>query len=196
MKPKLRSSQFTPDSEDADSVRALGELGVRFGLTPRGRVWSVFAGRSFQDSHVDLLYRLTGLIEFNILQFVGDIPRFTDPGFHRLCHHPNLQTIMVCNNPAIIDRAAETVGGNQRLRWVKLPGCAITDDGIALISNAKQLLGLGLIASHATDACLPWLSSLTSLRTLNVKDTDISVSGIASLRSALPRCKMISDVTS
>lgn len=196
MKLKLRSSQFTPHADDAHSVKLLGEIGVRFGLTPRGRVWSVFAIRSFQDSHVELLHGLPNLIEFNILQFVGDVSRFTDSGFRRLCRHSSLQAVMICNNPAITDRAAETVGSSRQLRWVKLPRCAITDDGIAMISKAKQLLGLGLIANHVTDACLPWLLSLTNLRTLNVEGTGISATGIASLQTALSRCKVISDLTS
>jgi hypothetical protein len=194
MRPKLHAHQFTPHADDAGSVKALSALHVRFGLTPRGRVWSVFAIRNFQDSHVDYLYGLPKLIEFNVLHFVGDSPSFTDFGFHFLCRHPNLQAVMCCNNNAITDRAAECVANSRRLRWVKLPRCGITDDGIALLAISRQILGLGLSGTSVTDACVPSLSLLINLRTLNIEDTAISRSATTGLQAALPRCKVVSNV--
>lgn len=196
MRPKLLANQFTPHADDADSVYSLGELRVRFGLTPRGRVWSVFGFWDFQDSHVDLLHGLPKLIEFNVLHFVGDISCFTDYGFRQLCKHPNLQAVMCCNNTAITDDAAESVGKSRRLRWVRLPGCAITDEGIALLANSRKILGLSLANTNAADTCVPSLRLLTNLRTLNVENTCMSATGIANLETSLPQCKVFSNVAS
>ena len=191
MKQKpLRPTDFTPHPDDAASVDALAEIRTRFRLTPRGRVWSVFTTNAFTDLHVQHLFAMSELIEFNRLQFTNQESQFTDDGFAKMANHPKIQAFMDQNNPMLTDESAKLVGTSRRLRWVNFPNCSITDAGVTAISCSTQLLALSLIANPVTDKCIPDLCKLTNLRRLSVRDTAITEASIATLESNLPRCQI------
>ena len=88
------------------------------------------------------------------------------------------------------------------------------DDLVVLISSAHEISKLGLVDTQVTDAGLEHLKhlmnldflslkgtqitdrgaqqlrTLTNLRRLDLSDTDITEAGIASLKDALPNCRI------
>ena len=66
----------------------------------------------------------------------------------------------------------------------------ITDQGMDHLCQLHQLERLTLVDIDLTDAGLAKLASLRNLEYLGVKKTKVSQQGVASLRSALPDCKI------
>ena len=70
-----------------------------------------------------------------------------------------------------------------RLVFLNLTDCPITDKGLANLAGAKDLRVLFLAGTAITDAGLAHLSNLTSLENLVLQDTEITDAGLVHLRS-------------
>ncbi len=72
-----------------------------------------------------------------------------------------------------------------------LTGADVTDAGLKGLASLKTLQLLYLGQTLVTDAGLKELASLKSLQTLDLGGTRVTDVGVASLRKALPGCKII-----
>lgn len=140
----------------------------------------------------------------------------TDAGAAHLAHLDALQ-IVAMGNAQITDKALAIFGRLPSLRGLAIGGCknvtdeglallaksnslaylkidgipAITDAGIQSLSQLRELHYLHMKDTSVTDACIPALATLKALEELRLGDeTKITDAGIASLRAALPNCKV------
>lgn len=76
---------------------------------------------------------------------------------------------------------------------VDVQNTGISDAAIPAISKHKGLTFLNLGNTRVTDSVVPLLSTLSQLRELDISGTDISETGFATLKSKLPKCKVMWD---
>jgi hypothetical protein len=70
-------------------------------------------------------------------------------------------------------------------------GPGITDKGVALLRGMTQIEDLDLTDARATDSSISSLATLISLKRIVLSGTQVSDSGIARLRQALPDCDVV-----
>ncbi len=80
----------------------------------------------------------------------------------------------------------ETLTGRWLLTYLDLAGTPADDETAELLVQAKWLRTLDLSRTKITDAAIPALSRLYGLGHLWIADTQISETGVAELRKALP----------
>lgn len=112
------------------------------------------------------------------------------------------------------DESARAFAGLTQLKVLQAHGTRITDAGMMELAKLKQLeelrigydisdLGVNALAgpselkvlslfnsTRVTDGSIKTLSSLTSLRELDLNRTKISVKGKSEIRKSLPGCKV------
>ncbi len=123
-------------------------------------------GRQFDDKSLENLKVVRSLRELSI--HGGSI---SDEGLKHLCDFPVLETFAVSCQ--------------------ELPGQAsqITDKGMESIAKTK-ISRLFIARVAITDAGLKHLESMTTLRSLTLKDTDVTTEGLEALQKALPALRV------
>jgi hypothetical protein len=133
----------------------------------------------------------------------------TDAGLDILCKYPNLETLSI-DRTRITDRGLTKLNEFQKLWWLGLDSSQFTETGAAhlqrcahlrwitlrdadnaSVARLAQFPALEMIyldGSGVTDASLPTIASMQKLQQLTLFDCEISDTGYASLRQALPRC--------
>ena len=190
MKHRLRANDFLPHDEDRIGVETMAELGSRFAITSRSRVWSVSATHRFSDADTKYLFKLPRLAELNLFHFTNMNSRFTHCGVANVLTHTRIMAFGDCNNSLLGDDAAKHISISPRLRWVKLPNCGITDRGVSMISQATQLIGLSLTSNPISDQSVPAICELSKLRHLWISDTEISPEGHQEISARLENCRI------
>lgn len=190
MKRRVSTNDFTPHTEDRIGVESLAELNSRFALTSRGRVWSVSVTHRFNDADTKCLSSLPRLAEFNIFHFTNVDSQFTHSGVASVLALPRVIGIADCNNSLLGDKAARHISTSSSLRWVKLPNCGISDQGVSMIARATQLIGLSLSSNYISDRSVPSLCRLVNLRYLWINDTEVTHEGVQEISATLDKCKV------
>lgn len=80
--------------------------------------------------------------------------------------------------------------GSPRLQYLLLSQTKIGDEELARLPNLPELRDLALDDNPITDRSLPVLKRLTSLRELSLQNCELSATGLAELRQALPNCEI------
>ncbi len=70
------------------------------------------------------------------------------------------------------------------VEYISLP--LVSDDGVRYIVNMPHITSLHLARTGVSDAVVPDLKRLKSLRTLDIRGTRISEEDVMALREALP----------
>jgi Leucine-rich repeat (LRR) protein len=84
------------------------------------------------------------------------------------------------------------LAGLKSLYSLTIVRCGMDDAGLQHLADLAELELLNLQADPGiTDASIDHLRKLTSLKTLVIGQTSISDQGVAQLRAALPRCKIV-----
>ena len=105
-----------------------------------------------------------------------------------------LTHLQIADNPLGPDGAV-SLSKLRGLKTLRLEDTGIGDASVAAISSLTGLTDLNLTGNRdITDRCIPDLCRLNNLKTLRVHRTDISESGLRTLRSALRRCQVSSDL--
>lgn len=190
MKHRMRADDFTPHDDDRTGVESLAELGSRFAITSRSRVWSVSVTHQFRDVDTRHLSKVPRLAELNVVHFTNINSHFTHRGVASVLAHSRIMAIGDCNNFLLGDEAAEHISMSPRLRWVKLPNCGITDRGVSEIARATQLIGLSLTSNRISDQSVPAICELKNLRHLWITDTEITSEGVQEISAMLEHCKI------
>lgn len=75
---------------------------------------------------------------------------------------------------------------------VHLSGCPVTDDDLAamraVLESMLNLNDLSLDETQISDAGLKHLSGLTQVRVINLRQTQVTLEGVARLQKQLPKC--------
>jgi len=94
----------------------------------------------------------------------------------------------------VTDSGVEHLKGLKKLTSLNLGGTQITDVGLRHVGELDALEFLQLDHLEVTNAGLEHLKGLTNLTELSLKGTKVTPSGVASLRTALPNCKIVVDL--
>ncbi len=97
---------------------------------------------------------------------------------------------LVLRRTKVTDAGLVEIAHIGSLRNLDLCSTAITDQGLVHLRNMPGLEKLNLEATQVSDGGLHDLKQIRTLRALNVKGTKLTAEGIASLREALPECKI------
>ena len=69
----------------------------------------------------------------------------------------------------------------------------MTSKGLKSLAKLPKLDSLEINFTSLRDTDLELLSALTGLKTLNIKATEVTPTGVEKLHKALPRCQIISE---
>ncbi len=95
----------------------------------------------------------------------------------------------------IADEGLNHIVGLSHLHWMYLTHSEITDEGLAYLIQWHELDDLKLAKTEISDAGLHHLEGLTHLRFLNLTDTKVTNAGVAKLQQALPKCRIVTDMS-
>ena len=89
------------------------------------------------------------------------------------------------------DATLADLGNLSQLEYLTLGTCNTTDDALTKLRIPPRLIELVLSPSPLTDASVPTLSKFTTLKTLDLRGTELTAAGIARLRFALPNVQVL-----
>ena len=148
------------------------------------------------DAGVDQLSALTNLKE---LTLGGN--KLTDTGLETLRQLPGLvyldlggaqRTDSGMWSVSMTEKGVAAVASLRNLRRLKLEDLSVSSRELGGIKDLSRLERLDLQdCRHVNDDAIPLLSSVSSIRVLDVSGTAISDTGLAQLRKARPNCKIL-----
>jgi hypothetical protein len=106
----------------------------------------------------------------------------TDLGFMRLKGLTRLQYLLVCQAPGVTDAGLAVVENFKDLEEFGLCGARITDEGLAHLAPLKKLKVLYLEDTGITGSGMGHLKQLQSLCWLDLQDTQVSDAAIGQLK--------------
>jgi hypothetical protein len=89
------------------------------------------------------------------------------------------------------DGGLKHLAGLKKLAWLSLDNVRISDAGLAHLAGLGSLENLNLRQTDISDAGLEHLKRLAGLKELNLSVTSVGDAGVASLRAALPHCRIV-----
>ncbi len=123
-------------------------------------------------------------------------PRFSDADLLPVMALRGLSMVYV-RDSSITDRGMRTIASNaETLKELHLLGTKITDKGLALLDPEKfkviEVVNLCNVNNDkVTNACVPYLAKLKTLKLLLIRDTQIRGEGLETLKTELPNCKIL-----
>jgi hypothetical protein len=98
--------------------------------------------------------------------------------------------ILAIDDP-VEDEDLKVLSGYRNLQSLTVTRSHVTDDGIPHLARVPNLTWVGLTGCRITDKCIRDLIHIPKLQALFVKDTEITATGTAQLKSALPECTIL-----
>jgi Leucine-rich repeat (LRR) protein len=171
------------------AVAALEKLGAMLDYGAGDRLIEVdFDGKPVTDADLELL---AGLTDLKILNLSGT--RITDEGLSRLAPLAKLKFLYLFRTE-VTDAGLARLKELPRLEVLCLDQTLITDAGIPALETLPRLEKLHVHSrAMLTDASVDSLSRHVRLFELKIGGPGFSEQGIARLREALPRCKVVHD---
>jgi internalin A len=93
-------------------------------------------------------------------------------------------------NKPLTDAGLKVLKEFKQVQSLRLSLTKVTDAGMMELKDLKQLKELNLYGTQLTDEGLMELKHLKQLRELNLKKTLVTSMGIAELQAALPNCRI------
>ena len=124
--------------------------------------------------------------------------KVTDDDLNVLADMPQLVNLYL-RETQVTDAGLPQIAKLSELVLLDLSSCDITDEGLRSLGQFKQLQHLWLSVtirykrdgkSRLTDASVGYLSTLTTLRDLQIGDSQVTEKGLARLRDALPKANI------
>src|SRR5207249_6879954 len=114
-----------------------------------------------------------------------DTSKITDEGFRHLARLTKLEHLVLVGH-AFSDRGLAVVKGMKHLTWLCVGGTKriesfITDDGLAVVADLKDLENVNLAYSKVTDQGLKHLAGLKKLKILDLEGCNVTDEGLAQL---------------
>ncbi|MGH7135323.1 MAG: hypothetical protein ACREHD_06255 [Pirellulales bacterium] len=97
------------------------------------------------------------------------------------------QLIRSSSPPSLVDFLRAISG----VRWFYANGGDTDDNSVALLQHHEQLEYLNLAGAKITDAAVAHAKTLTGLKRLDLRRTEVTAAGLAQLRKALPDCEIL-----
>lgn len=95
---------------------------------------------------------------------------------------------LTLSNCPVSDQGVAGLGGADNLVWLELDGTEVTDAGLLHISNLSRLERLDLHGTRVSDEGIRSLLHLCNLRDVRLDETAVTENGARKLRQALPKC--------
>jgi serine/threonine protein kinase len=133
------------------------------------------------------LVHLRGLANLENLG-LGGLP-VSDTVLRELKHFKRLKRLGL-GRTDVTDAGLAHLAEIASLRCLELHFTAVTDQGLTLLQHLPHLEVLDLEGTRVSDEGLDALEEIPTLRELNLSGTNASAEGVASLRQALPACKI------
>ena len=141
------------------------------------------------DADDQLVAVLAGLPRLRVLVLRG--AAVSDKSWEDLVRSQSLESLNLGDNPAITGRGLAPLIAAGRLKRLYLDGTKISDAALLEISVKSSLEVLILNRTPITDAAIPSLKRMTSLKSLFVVGTGLSPAGREKLGTALPGCVIV-----
>jgi hypothetical protein len=133
------------------------------------------------------LSHLSGLGLLKILVLDGTSVRGT--GLRYLLPLGQLEGLTFSSTP-LSDEGLENLADMPNLKWLHLNDTNISDDGLRRLATSRSLQSLQLVNTRVTDVGLKHLESLHGLNSVLLRGTKTTPEGRATLRKALPNCRV------
>ena len=109
-----------------------------------------------------------------------DGSKLTDAGIRRLAVRPSLKEIYLTPATNVTDASLAILGQVRSITTLQLPGCRVTDAGLAHLAGLK-LDHLDVSGAGITDAGLAGLLASKQFQTLGLADTSLTSAGLTAL---------------
>ena len=139
----------------------------------------------------ECLKGIAGCRNLNILSLSNC--KIEGDGIEDLGDCSNLTELALKNCP-ISDEHAEGLSRLTKVRILWLDGTKIGNGAIyhlGQLARSKRIVTLGLESTNITDSCIDDLTKLKSLRTLDVRNTKITTTGMEKIAKQLPKCRLL-----
>jgi serine/threonine protein kinase/Leucine-rich repeat (LRR) protein len=105
---------------------------------------------------------------------------------------PNLEELSL-SGTRVTDTTLKVLESLPNLRKLDLHQTAVTERALGYLGKLSTLTDLSLAGCNVNDAGLKQLTGLSHLTQLDLSGTHITADGVATLKKALPKCKIVSD---
>ena len=112
----------------------------------------------------------------------------TDEGLRHLGGLDRLRSLQLIDTALTDAVLLDELSALRRLEDLHIYGAKITDAGIAGLANYPRLASLVLVDVDVTNASLATFRAVPALRTLRIRDTQVSREGLRVLESDMPNC--------
>jgi hypothetical protein len=135
----------------------------------------------------DGLRNLSGLRHLEVLALSGTKTEGAGLGHIR---YPRRIEGLALDDASVTDEQLVHVENMLNLKWLTLNNTRITDKGLIHLASLKSLADLQICGTAVTDDGLMHIKMLPSLKRVLLDKTQTTASGRATLRKALPNCKV------
>jgi hypothetical protein len=165
----------------------VSDAGLKHLITLTGLRYLELNDTRVGDGGLEHLLVLTSLDSL----FLSDT-RVSDAGLARLGALTSLKALGL-SGPQLSDSGMAHLKALTGLRYLTLNDTRVGDAGLAHLKALTGLQTLGLNGTGVGDRGLEPLKSLKALRQLDLTGTKVTAGGVAALRKALPRCKVVAE---
>jgi hypothetical protein len=131
------------------------------------------------------------LSELTSLQYINlQDTQVSNGGMSHLHTLPELRSL-VLNGTHIDSDGVQILHSNTNLRELYLSGTKVDNDAILYLRNINSLETLDISHSLIDDGAIAYLQDITTLKTIYLIETNMSVTGLNKLSSALSECRII-----
>ncbi|MCA9022079.1 MAG: hypothetical protein KDA74_18150 [Planctomycetaceae bacterium] len=120
--------------------------------------------------------------------------QFTDAIWQKLTSCSKLKRLQISAANLIVGTGIRALAQLPDLIRVNLAALSLQDASLAEIAELSQIRELIIEANPITDAGIAHLYQMSNLKQLGLRQTQVTSVGISALKSALPNCKVESDV--
>jgi len=124
--------------------------------------------------------------ELDKLEWLAVAGSFSDAGLSRLTTLNRLQHLTLRGSYS--DAGVSQLGKLRNLRQLTLDSSCVNGSGLADVASGCVLEYLELNAPSASDDAIATLELFTTLKTLDLGETELSTEGLRRLRRGMPRC--------
>ena len=143
------------------------------------------------DADDQFVVALAGLPRLKVVALRG--AKVSDASWDTLAQFEMLESLNLGDNPGITGRGLAPLVSAGRLKRLYLDGTRVSDESLLELTGESSLEVLILNRTPITDAVIPSLKRMKSLKSLFVVKTGLSPPGLKDLAGTLERCVIVPD---
>ena len=148
--------------------------------------WFILSGTQIDDRGLRLLAERE-----NLDALVLTDTAITDRGMALFRGHRCLREVDLTRT-RITNRTLEIIRSWPALEHLNLSETELTNEGLKTLQGKRGLLTLNIQGTRVSDEAIPTLESFPDLNLLQARDSEVSPTGFAELKRALPECEICS----